>query len=156
MKKTAKTTVKELEERFDKGEDVLQFFDTAKAEVDEPKTQRVNVDFPEWVVRRLDDEASRLGISRQSLIKLMVSAALTRRTPARSPASIISRPLASYLEDALEQEALEDTGAFVSHKATEGKNVIDLVKVLQEALNATGAASRRLRDLKLTIGRATR
>ena len=73
MKKHTKITAKELEERFDKGEDVLQFFDTAAAEIEEPKTQRVNVDFPEWVVRRLDDEASRLAISRQSLIKLVVS-----------------------------------------------------------------------------------
>jgi hypothetical protein len=156
MKKAAKTTVKDLEERFDKGEDVLQFFDTAKAEVGEPKTQRVNVDFPEWMVRRLDDESSRLGISRQSLIKFIVSAALTRRTSAWRSPSMISRPLASFLEDALEEEALEHPVAFVSHKATEGTNVLDLVKVLQEALNATGAASRRLKDLKLTVGRATR
>ena len=49
MKKHTKITAKELEERFDNDENVLQFFDTTKAELQEPKTQRVNVDFPEWI-----------------------------------------------------------------------------------------------------------
>jgi hypothetical protein len=79
MKKSAKITTKELEERFDKGEDVLEFFDTEKATVEDPKTQRVNVDFPEWMVRRLDDVATRLGIPRQSLIKLYISEAISPR-----------------------------------------------------------------------------
>src|SRR2546429_2735504 len=102
MKKGVKITAKKLEERFDKGEDVLQFFDTTKAEVREPKTQRVNVDFPEWMVRRLDDEASRLGISRQSLIKFVVSAAFTRPTSVWRPASAIS-PLQTYLYNAVQE-----------------------------------------------------
>src|ERR1051326_5721421 len=102
MKKHTKITAKELEERFDKGEDVLQFFDTAAAEVEEPKTQRVNVDFPEWMVRQLDDEASRLSISRQSLIKFIVSAALTRRTAPWQPAPTISHPLQEYLYNAVQ------------------------------------------------------
>ncbi len=34
--------------------------------------KRVNVDFPDWMVERLDHEAKRLGVSRQSLIKFWV------------------------------------------------------------------------------------
>jgi len=79
MKKSAKITTKELEQRFDEGGDVLDFFDTTKAEVEDPKTQRVNVDFPEWMVKRLDDEARRLGITRQSLIKFLLSSVLSSR-----------------------------------------------------------------------------
>jgi len=80
MKKSAKITTKELEQRFDEGGDVLEFFDTAKAEVEDPKTQRVNVDFPEWMVKRLDDEARRLSITRQALIKFLLNGVLSGRS----------------------------------------------------------------------------
>jgi hypothetical protein len=81
MKKNVKITTKELEDRFDEGGDVLEFFDVNRARIEEPRTQRVNVDFPEWMVRRLDDEAARLGISRQAIIKFIVSRILSPREP---------------------------------------------------------------------------
>ena len=146
MKKHTKITAKELEERFDKGEDVLQFFDTAAAEIEEPKTQRVNVDFPEWVVRRLDDEASRLAISRQSLIKLVVSDALTDRpVPQWRPRQISSRPYATQVAQYLAARL----------QAPEDETVIDLVEYLQKALSGT-EARRRLKKLEHTIGTAAR
>lgn len=146
MKKRTKITAKDLEERFDNEEDVLQFFDTTKAEVREPKMQRVNVDFPEWMVRRLDDEASRLGISRQSLIKFVVSAAFTEPTPVWQPASAISAPFQTHLFDAVQ------TVASALHQAPDD-NVIDLVEYLRKALAARRAPHRRLRELAFTVGR---
>jgi hypothetical protein len=44
--------------------------------------KRVNVDFPDWMVKRLDREAVRLGVSRQSLIKFWVGERLDRLDPA--------------------------------------------------------------------------
>ena len=71
MKKNdAKTTAENLEEKFDRGEDVLDYFDTT------PK--RVNVDFPSWTISRLDKEAERVGISRQALIKVWISERLEK------------------------------------------------------------------------------
>lgn len=69
-KLNTKTTGKNLEEKFDQGEDVLDFFDAAHPQLKGAKIQRVNVDYPSWMVDRLDAEAMRLGISRQALIKV--------------------------------------------------------------------------------------
>jgi hypothetical protein len=140
MKKSAKITTKELEDRFDKGENVLQFFDTANAEVEDPKTHRVNVDFPEWAVRRLDDEASRLAISRQSLIKLIISDAL-----------VSGDPRGQFVDVAPRRQVAEEWNALRAAQATpflrtdawfgerwsakhRPANVADLVKVLAATL----------------------
>jgi hypothetical protein len=63
----------ELDEKFDKGEDVLEHFDLASAKRPNLTSKRVNVDFPYWMVESLDKEASRIGVSRQSLIKLWLA-----------------------------------------------------------------------------------
>ena len=40
--------------------------------------KRVNVDFPEWVVRELDKEARRVGVTRQAIIKTWIVERLDR------------------------------------------------------------------------------
>ncbi len=57
---------KEFDRIFDKGENVREFLDDRKA------IWRVNVDFPEWIVKTLDEEAEKIGINRQDLIKVWV------------------------------------------------------------------------------------
>lgn len=79
MKSTA-TNKDNLEERFDAGQDVLDYFDTDNPEFPNRELKRVNVDFPLWMVNGLDDEASRLGINRQAVIKMWVSQHLDART----------------------------------------------------------------------------
>jgi hypothetical protein len=65
--KEKKITAKELDETFDEGEeDILQYADLSNI------TKRVNVDFPSWVVKKLDEEAKRVGGSRQALIRQIV------------------------------------------------------------------------------------
>ena len=64
-----KTTAKNLEAKFDAGEDVSDYFDPARATRPGHKKSRVNVDIPDWMIRRLDLVAGRNGIARQSLIK---------------------------------------------------------------------------------------
>lgn len=64
---------RELDKRFDKGEDVSKYLDMAKARRPELEQKRVNVDFPLWMIHLLDKEARRLGVPRQSIIKVWVA-----------------------------------------------------------------------------------
>lgn len=60
-KSESATTAENLEDKFDRGESVVDYFET--------ETKRVGVDFPPWAIRALDREAARRGITRQALIK---------------------------------------------------------------------------------------
>ena len=64
---------KDLDRRFDAGEDVTKFVDLEKARRPGQEQKRVNVDFPIWMVESLDREAKRLGVPRQALIKVVVA-----------------------------------------------------------------------------------
>ncbi len=63
---------RELDRRFDAGEDITQYLDLAHARRPNQEQKRVNVDFPLWMVESLDREAKRLGVPRQSLIKMLI------------------------------------------------------------------------------------
>lgn len=69
---------REFDKRFDEGEDVSQYLDMAKARRSGQEQKRVNVDFPLWMVRLLDKEAKRLGVPRQSIIKVWVAERLEK------------------------------------------------------------------------------
>jgi hypothetical protein len=64
---------KDLDRRFDAGEDVTKYLDLSKARRPAHEQKRVNVDFPIWMVESLDREAKRLGVPRQALIKVLVA-----------------------------------------------------------------------------------
>ena len=64
---------KDIDEKIDKGEEVLEFFDLTKAVRPNIGSKRVNVDFPVWMVDSLDREAERLGVTRQSIIKVWIA-----------------------------------------------------------------------------------
>lgn len=57
-----------FDEKFDRGEDITAYLDLKKATV----VQRVNVDFPSWMVDMLDREAIKLNVSRQAIIKMWI------------------------------------------------------------------------------------
>lgn len=63
----------ELDKRFDNGEDISDQIDWSKARRPNLEAKRVNVDFPTWMVESLDNEARKLGVTRQSLIKLWLA-----------------------------------------------------------------------------------
>ena len=63
----------ELDRRFDNGEDITKYLDLTKARRPGQDHRRVNVDFPDWMVYSLDKEAKRLGVPRQSIIKVWVA-----------------------------------------------------------------------------------
>lgn len=63
----------EFDKRFDEGEDVTDVLDIRAARRPMQNMRRVNVDFPRWMVESLDREAERLGVTRQSLIKVWIA-----------------------------------------------------------------------------------
>jgi hypothetical protein len=64
----------QFDEMFDAGEeDITSLLDLTTAHRPGLDVRRVNVDFPEWIVHSLDQEARRLGVTRQALIKLWVA-----------------------------------------------------------------------------------
>ena len=67
------TTAQNLQEKFDDGEDVLDYFDVSRAKILYPKGKRVQLVLPEWLLKALDHEANRLGIDRQDLVKVWIS-----------------------------------------------------------------------------------
>lgn len=69
---------KEFDARFDRGEDLSHALDLSKARRPGQEPKRVNVDFPEWMVESLDREAKRLGVTRQSIIKVWVAQRLEK------------------------------------------------------------------------------
>jgi hypothetical protein len=69
----------DLDKKFDKGvSDVIDEFDLSSATRPNREQKRVNVDFPVWMVESLDREADRLGVTRQSIIKVWIAERLER------------------------------------------------------------------------------
>ncbi len=69
---------KELDKKFDKGENITKHLDVTKAIRPGRAQKRVNVDLPNWMVTSLDEEARRLGITRQSIIKVWLAERLRK------------------------------------------------------------------------------
>lgn len=69
----------EFDNRFDTGEDVTSELDLSRARRPAQEQRRVNVDFPAWMVESLDREARRLGVTRQSIIKVWIAERLERK-----------------------------------------------------------------------------
>jgi len=64
---------KSFDADFDAGKDVSDALDLSKARRPLQEQKRVNVDFPAWMIESLDREASRLGVTRQSIIKVWLA-----------------------------------------------------------------------------------
>jgi predicted DNA binding CopG/RHH family protein len=64
---------KEFDKKFDAGDNIVQYLDLERAARPGQEQRRVNVDFPSWMISRLDQEAKRLGVPRQSLIKIWIA-----------------------------------------------------------------------------------
>lgn len=58
---------------FDSGKDITAALDLSKIRRPNQEQRRVNVDFPSWMIESLDREASRLGVTRQSIIKVWLA-----------------------------------------------------------------------------------
>lgn len=70
----------DFDRKFDEGmEDIIDDLDMASARRINRDPRRVNVDFPGWMVQALDREADRLGVTRQSIIKVWIAERLERK-----------------------------------------------------------------------------
>ena len=68
----------ELDTKFDDGQSIAEHLDLSKARRPAQDQKRVNVDFPIWMIRFLDKEAKRLGVPRQSIIKIWIAERLEK------------------------------------------------------------------------------
>jgi len=64
---------KKFDTDFDSGKDITGALDLSKTKRPNQTQKRVNVDFPTWMIESLDKEASRLGVTRQSIIKVWLA-----------------------------------------------------------------------------------
>ena len=71
---------KDFDRKFDEGqEDIIEELDLSQMRRPGHEPKRVNVDFPLWMVEALDHEARRLGVSRQSIIKVWIAERLAQQ-----------------------------------------------------------------------------
>ena len=69
---------KDFDRKFDSGENVARYLKLSAARRQGQEQKRVNVDFPVWMIHSLDKQAHRLGVPRQSVIKLWVAERLEK------------------------------------------------------------------------------
>jgi len=69
----------DFDREFDEGKDVTADLDRSKVRRPAQEQRRVNVDFPSWMIQSLDREARRLGVTRQSIIKVWIAERLERK-----------------------------------------------------------------------------
>ena len=63
----------EFDAKFESDDDILGDLDLSQAKRPMQKQKRVNVDFPAWMLESLDKDASRVGVTRQSIIKIWLA-----------------------------------------------------------------------------------
>jgi len=63
----------EFDTQFDAGEEIVEALDVSAARRPNQEMKRVNVDFPTWMIAALDKEARRLGVTRQSIVKVWLA-----------------------------------------------------------------------------------
>ncbi|MGM0581843.1 MAG: type II toxin-antitoxin system BrnA family antitoxin [Bacteroidota bacterium] len=82
LEKMKKTSIKasEFDNKFDNGEDISEYLDLENAVRATNKPKRVSIDFPEWMVTELDKVSKRLGVTRQSVIKVFISEKLKEKS----------------------------------------------------------------------------
>jgi hypothetical protein len=70
----------EFDRLFEAGESTVEYLDKTQIKRPGLEQRRITVDFPAWMVHQLDKEATRLGITRQSIIKMWISEKISART----------------------------------------------------------------------------
>ena len=70
----------EFDKKFEEGQDITGFLDLTKAIKPGHATRRINVDFPSWMIQMMDKESKRLGVTRQSIIKIWIAQKLKEVT----------------------------------------------------------------------------
>lgn len=75
----------EFDAKFDDGDDdIMGDLDLSTVKRPNQEQKRVNVDFPTWMVESLDQEAARIGVTRQSIIKVWLAERLEQQAVNKS------------------------------------------------------------------------
>jgi hypothetical protein len=69
----------EFDKKFDDGESIISELDITRTRRPGEEVRRINVDFPAWMVESLDKEARRMGVTRQSIIKMWLAERLQQQ-----------------------------------------------------------------------------
>ncbi len=69
----------DFDKKFENGKDLTSDLDISKARRLKQEPKRINVDFPTWMIESLDREAKRLGVTRQSIIKVWIAEMLEKK-----------------------------------------------------------------------------
>ena len=75
---------KHFDKQFDEGTDITASLDLSRARRVLQEQKRVNVDFPTWMIESLDREAGKLGVTRQSIIKVWLAERLEKSASNKS------------------------------------------------------------------------
>ncbi len=75
---------KQFDNQFDDGLGIAGSLDLSRARRVKQMQKRVNVDFPTWMIELLDKEANRMGVTRQSIIKVWLAEKLEQESSKRS------------------------------------------------------------------------
>jgi hypothetical protein len=70
---------RDFDDKFENGVDLTSELDISKARRLNQEPKRINVDFPTWMIESLDREARRLGVTRQSIIKIWIAEMLEHK-----------------------------------------------------------------------------
>ena len=68
-----KTKASDFDKKFDDGESIIEHLDLSKARRPAEEQKRINMEIPVWMLAALDREAKRLGMTRQSIIKIWLA-----------------------------------------------------------------------------------
>ena len=68
-----KTKASSFDKKFDDGEGVIEHLDVSKARRPAEEQKRINMEIPVWMLAALDREARRMGVTRQSVIKMWLA-----------------------------------------------------------------------------------
>lgn len=84
MNKIQAITPEEFDAKVEAGEDIDPYLDWSKAKRPGLELHTVSLDCPEWMVQALDKAAKKRGITRQSLIKVILTQAIESEMPDKS------------------------------------------------------------------------
>ncbi|MDD5262710.1 MAG: hypothetical protein PHD76_12770 [Methylacidiphilales bacterium] len=153
MKKN-KTTIKasELDRIFDEGGDITPYLDLSRAWRPGLEQKRVNVDFPQWVIDSLDFQATRLGVTRQSIIKVWIAERLKEEnllTSASRPMTYsVTPPACRYAPaGAAPSQVMSDAG-----RSTKIMKTTTILFLTISLICSTALARDTARDLRRMVG----
>ena len=68
-----KTKASNFDKEFDEGDSIIEHLDLSKSRRPAEEQKRINREIPVWMLAALDREAKRLGVTRQSVIKIWLA-----------------------------------------------------------------------------------